>query len=57
MTVLINRFGRSTDKSHEHHSALAQDDDVVWFEQQLEKKRVKRNVASTDPHITDPLFK
>ena len=54
MTVLINRFGRSTDKSHEHHSALAQDEDV---EQQLEKKTVKRNAASTDPHITDPLFK
>ena len=36
---------------------LAQDEDVVWFEQQVEKKRVKRRAASTVPDITDPLFK
>merc|ERR1740124_195960 len=34
---LINK--RSTEKSHEHHALLGEDEAVVWFEQQLEKKR------------------
>ena len=53
----IPEHERSTDKSHFHHTVLAEDEAVVWFEQQVEKKRVKRNAASNHPRITDPLFK
>jgi len=48
---------RSTRKAHEHHTALEDDSDVIWFEQQIEKKRVKRNSRSAPVEITDPLFK
>ena len=53
--MTIDKFRRSTDKSGEHHAMLDKDEDVVWFEQQIEKKRRKRNSESSPP--TDPLFK
>ena len=37
---------RSTDLSLEHHGNFADDADVVWFEQQKELKRKKRDISS-----------
>eukprot|EP00092_Neocalanus_flemingeri_P034915 GFUD01037990.1.p1 GENE.GFUD01037990.1~~GFUD01037990.1.p1 ORF type:complete len:1243 (+),score=296.02 GFUD01037990.1:82-3810(+) len=48
---------RSTDKSHKHHAVLAEDAAVDWFEQQHEKRRVKRAADTFPNKITDPLFK
>jgi hypothetical protein len=55
---------RSAERCAEHESLLAGEPHVAWFEQQEEKRRVKRDavhVASRAPvvfdSIPDPLFR
>ncbi|OWF48429.1 Proprotein convertase subtilisin/kexin type 6 [Mizuhopecten yessoensis] len=40
---------RSTSPSHVHHARFSQEPEILWFEQQFVKKRVKRDLTFTDP--------
>jgi proprotein convertase subtilisin/kexin type 5 len=48
---------RSIDLHADLHVSLVKDPDVVWFEQQKELKRVKRQAAALDIVIPDPLYR
>ncbi|XP_077556588.1 furin-like protease 2 isoform X1 [Haemaphysalis longicornis] len=39
---------RSLEASHSHHEILQQDEQVKWFEQQVVKRRVKRDISLDD---------
>lgn len=41
---------RSVSPSHAHHARLSQEPEILWFEQQFVKKRVKRDLTFTDPY-------
>ena len=49
---------RSTEKSSNHHNLMADDAKIVWFDQQTEKKRTKRNSSHKISSLpTDPQFR
>ncbi|XP_064619371.1 proprotein convertase subtilisin/kexin type 6-like isoform X2 [Lineus longissimus] len=49
---------RSTSSSHHHHQALVTHPQITWAEQQVAKKRVKRDFRPKGPPISfkDPLY-
>ena len=48
---------RSTKMSQNHHNLLSDDPKIVWFHQQIEKKRMKRNSTHQLSLPTDPQFR
>ncbi|XP_046328704.2 proprotein convertase subtilisin/kexin type 5-like [Haliotis rufescens] len=51
------RARRSASHSAEHHESLAAHPQVLWFEQQIERKRVKRDLQPAPPfHLNDPNY-
>ena len=49
-------MSRSADSSPRHDELLHRHEDVLWFEQQQERRRVKRRSLDY-PKPVDPLFK
>ena len=48
---------RSTKMSQNHHNLLSDDPKIVWFHQQIEKKRIMRNSTHQLSLPTDPQFR
>ena len=60
LSVFYLAFYRSTSKSAMDHEVLEAHPEVIWFEQQVEKRRSKRDSAEQKNVFrvpTDPMFK